>query len=344
MKAAIFYDKGDIRVDEVPDPKIQKPTDAIVKITYSCICGSDLWAFRGQSKRAKKSRIGHEFIGIVESVGKSVRKVKVGDLVISPFSRSCGTCPECLNNIPSSCRNGGYWGDPGLDAGQGEKVRVPLADAMLLPVKKKVSEKLMPSLLTLSDVLCTGYHAAVCAGVTKGATVAVIGDGAVGLCAVAASKLLGAKKIILLSHHEDRAKIGKKLGATDIVSDRGEKALQKLKKLTKDAGADCILECVGTKESWKEALKMVRKGGKIGWVGVPHEVEPIDINNMFGENIGIMGGKAPSRYYMEKLLPYVLSGKIDASAVFTKVIKLDDIQKGYEAMNRRREIKVLIKL
>lgn len=346
MKAAVFYGPRDIRVDEFPDPKIKDTTDAVVRITYSCICGSDLWSFRGQSDRKKKTRIGHEFVGIVEKVGRSVKKIKKGDFVIAPFSRSDGTCPECLAGVSSSCRNGGYWGEQGYDACQGELVRVPNADYILFKVpKNKAVEKLMPAFLALSDVLCTGYHAAMCAGVGKGKTVAVIGDGAVGLCAVLASHHLGAKKIILLSTHSDRAKLGRKFGATDIVSARGNKAFKAVRKLTKDAGADCVLECVGTKESWEEAFEIIRKGGRIGWVGVPHDITPIDIGDMFSENIGVMGGRAPAATYIPKLLPEVLWGKLSmAGDVFTKTISLSGVQKGYEAMDKRREIKVLIKL
>lgn len=345
MKVAVFYGPRDIRIEGVPDPKVKDPQDAVVRITYSCICGSDLWSWRGQSDREKGTRIGHEFIGIVESTGRGVKKVKKGDLVIAPFSRSDGTCPECLAGMSSSCRNSGYFGEDGYDACQGEKVRVPNADKMLFVVPKKYAkEKLMPSLLTLSDVLCTGYHAALCAGVASGKTVAVIGDGAVGLCAVLASKYLGAAKIMLLSTHKDRAKIGKKFGATDIVSARGGDAIEKVRELTKDTGVDYVLECVGTKDSWKTAFEIVRKGGRIGWVGIPHDVPPIEIGNMFSENIGIMGGRAAAASYIPKLLPDVLSGKLDASAVFTKTIKLSQIKQGYEDMDKRREIKVLIKL
>jgi threonine dehydrogenase-like Zn-dependent dehydrogenase len=345
MKAAIFKSLRKIEVQEVENPKLVKPTDAIVKITYSCICGSDLWSFRGQSTRAKGSLIGHEFIGIVESVSSKVKKLKKGDLVISPFSISCGICPECKAGIASSCRNSESWGAGSNGACQAEKVRVPYADNMLTVVpKSKAKDSLMPSLLTLSDVMCTGYHAAVCAGVEKGKTVAVIGDGAVGLCGVLSAKILGAKKIILLSSHKDRALIGKKFGATDIVSVRGDFAFKQVRKLTGDLGVDCVLECVGSKESWGQAFKIVRKGGRIGWVGIPHDVAPIEIGNMFADNIGIMGGRAAALNYIPKLLPQVLSGKINPGIVFNKTIKLEDIQQGYDAMDSRRAIKVMIKL
>lgn len=344
MKAAIFYGPGDIRVEKVPDPHIQNPKDAIVQVKYACICGSDLWPYRGLSERKKGSRIGHEFVGIVEEIGKKVSKIKKGDFVIAAFSRSCGVCPECKMAISSSCRNGGYWGIDGFDGGQGEMVRVPNANHMLIAVSKnKVKEKFMKAFAALTDVMCTGHHAAVCADVGKGKTVAVIGDGAVGLCAVLASRRLGAKQIILLSTHEDRAKIGKKFGATDIVVVRGSDAFKMVRKLTNDTGADCVLECVGTKDSWETALVIVRKGGRIGWVGVPHDVPQVNISDMFSKNIGIMGGRAPSNTYIRKLLPEVLSGKLDPSPVFTKTISLSQIAEGYEAMDKRKAIKVLIK-
>lgn len=344
MKAAVFYGPHDIRVDEVPDPHVRDVQDVVVKVKYACICGSDLWLYRGLSPKESGTRIGHEFMGIVEEIGSGVTKIKKGDFVIAPFSRSCGICPECRVGMTSSCRNGGDWGEDGYDSGQGEKVRVPNADHMLCVVPKdKVDEKLMPAILALTDVMCTGHHAAWCAGVEAGKTVAVVGDGAVGLCAVLASKRLGASKIILLSTHEDRAKIGRDFGATDIVAVRGDQAFEEVRKLTGDLGVDCVLECVGSKDSWKTALAIVRKGGRIGWVGIPHDVSPINFGDMFSDNIGIMGGKAPSAYYMHQLLPEVLAGKLDPSTVFTKTISLSQIAEGYEAMDKREAIKVMIK-
>ncbi|OGH20728.1 MAG: IMP dehydrogenase [Candidatus Levybacteria bacterium RIFCSPHIGHO2_02_FULL_37_13] len=344
MKAAVFYGPRDIRIDNVPAPHIQNPKDAIVKVKYACICGSDLWSYRGLSPREKGSRIGHEFIGIVEDVGRGVTKIKKGDFVIAAFSRSDGTCPECKMGMPSSCRNGGYWGVDGYDGGQGEMVRVPNADHMLIVVpKNKIKEKLMKAFTALTDVMCTGHHAAICASVSKEKTVAVVGDGAVGLCAVLASRRLGAKQIILLSSHNDRAKIGQKFGATNIIAARDDEAFKKVRKLTNDTGVDCVLECVGTKDSWETAFKIVRKGGRIGWVGIPHDVAPINLANMFSENIGIMGGRAPSAVYIPQLLPEVLFGKLDPSPVFTKTISLSQIKDGYEAMDKRKAIKVLIK-
>lgn len=341
MKAGIFYKKYKVEVEEVADPKIIQPTDAIVKITHTCICGSDLWYYRGITEK-DKGRIGHEFLGVVKEVGKSVKKIKKGDIVVAPFIWRDGTCPACKNGMSSACWNGGVWGTNNVDGGQGELVRSPLADATLFVIPPKTNKKLFPALLTLSDVMCTGHHAAISAGVKKGSTVAVIGDGAVGLCAVLASKRLGAKRIILMSRHEKRTKVGKKFGATDIVSERGINGIEEVKKLTGNVGVDCVLECVGTKQSWEMAFGLARDGGKIGYVGVPHDVT-FDINKMFRKNIGVIGGVAPAANYIPELLPDVLSGKIDPSPVFDMTIPLSELPKGYEAMDTREAIKVLVK-
>ncbi len=344
MKAAIFQGKGKIEVQEVSDPVIQKPDDAIVRITHSCICGSDLWYYRGLSPRKAGSRIGHESMGIVEAVGTEVKSARVGDLVVMPFFISDGTCPECLAGMPAACRNRMSWGDAGVDGGQGERVRVPLANGTLFVIPKdKVTDRMMPALLPLSDVLCTGHHAAVCAEVKQGSTVVVVGDGAVGLCAVAASKRLGASRIFLVSTHEDRAAIGRKFGATDIVAERGDDAVEQIRKATDNLGVDSALECVGTAESWNTAFGVVRAGGNIGAVGVPHEVPDIPIVKFFWFNIGVKGGPAPVAHYIPELMPDVLSGKLDVSAIFTKTVPLSDIAEGYKAMDERKEIKVLVK-
>ncbi len=341
MRAGIFYKKGDIRVEEVPDPKIIDPTDAIIRITYSCICGSDLWYYRGLSKH-ETGRIGHEMLGIVEEVGDEVKKLKVGDIVVAPFAWCDMSCPACKNGISSACWHGGLWGMNHTDGCQGEKARAPFADGCLFVIPKKTDKALMPALLTLSDVMCTGHHAAVSAGVSKEKTVAVIGDGAVGLCAVLASKRLGAKRIILMSRHQKRTDVGKKFGATDIISERGEKSVIKIKELTDGIGVDCILECVGTKSSWEMAFGMIRAGGKIGYVGVPHDVE-LPIPDMFRRNIGVNGGVAPAANYISELMPDILSGKIDPSPVFDLTIPLDKLPDGYKAMDERKAIKVLVR-
>lgn len=344
MKAGIFYGPFDIRVEEVPDPQIQKPTDAIVKVTYTCICGSDLWWYRAVIGKEKGSRTGHEFMGDIIEVGNGVKKVKAGDLVVGPFAWCDGTCPLCKAGMSSECINGGGWGTDGMDGCQGEQLRVPFADANLFPVPKdKQKEELMPSLLTLSDVLGTGHYAAVTAGVTKNSVVAVVGDGAVGLCASLASKRLGAKRIIHMSHHEYRSRIGKKFGATDIIEEKGTEAIKRVKGITDKLGVDSALECVGTKESWQEVMGMVRKGGKIGAVGLPADVPDIKVSDIFWNNLTVGGGPAPTTTYIPQLMPDVLSGKIDSSAIFDLTLPLSELPKGYEAMDKRKAIKVLIK-
>lgn len=345
MKAGIFQGKGKIVVKEVDDPVLQSPDEAIVAVTHAAVCGSDLWFYRGISQRQKGSRIGHEFIGKVESVGKNVKKIRKGDVVIAPFTSADGTCAECKLGMSIACRNRQGWGSDGYDGGQGQKVRVPTADGTLFAVPKaKLTDKMMIALLPLSDVLCTGHHAAVCAGVGPGKTVAVIGDGAVGLCGVAAAKRLGAKKIILLSTHQDRATIGTKFGASDIVAARGKEAIKRVKKLTNDVGVDCVMESVGMKDSWDTAFGVVRAGGNIGYVGVPAdpELEDINLGSIFFRNIGIKGGGAPAASYIPQLLPDVLSGKLDVSAIFTKQFSLDELAKAYKAMDQRKVIKALI--
>jgi threonine dehydrogenase-like Zn-dependent dehydrogenase len=346
MKAGIFNGKKDISVVEVPDPKIQNPDEAIVRVTYSCICGSDLWFYRGINKREVGTRIGHEFMGIVETIGEGVKNLAVGDFVVAPFTTCDGTCPECRVGMSIACRERHGWGSAdGYDGGQGQKVRVPTADGTLFVIPKdKAPESMMTKILPLTDVLCTGHHAAVCAGVGPDKVVAVVGDGAVGLCGVAASKRLGAKRIILLSTHPDRATIGKQFGATDIVAARDDEAIAQIKALTDDLGVDCVLESVGTKSSWDTAFGIVRTGGNIGFVGVPNDPElgQLTYRFLFDKNVGIKGGGAPARSYMPELLPDVLSGKLDVSAIFTKTIKLDDLAEGYKAMDERTAIKTLI--
>ena len=345
MQAGIFKGKGVVSVEEVKDPIIQHPDEAIVKVTYSCVCGSDLWFYRGISERAAGSRIGHEFMGIVESVGSDVKKLKPGDFVVAPFSSADGTCPECKVGMSICCRNRRSWGAGGYDGGQGQKVRVPTADGTLFVIPPdKATPELLPAILPLTDVLCTGHHAAICAQVKPGKTVAVVGDGAVGLCGVMASKRLGASRIILLSTHDDRAKIGQRFGATDIVAARGEAAINQVKALTDDLGVDCVLESVGSKTSWDTSFEIVRAGGNIGFVGVPHdpEIEDIKIMNLFRRGVGVKGSGAPVASYIPELLPDVLAGKLDVSAIFTKTISLANLSEGYQAMDVREAIKILI--
>jgi threonine dehydrogenase-like Zn-dependent dehydrogenase len=343
MKAAIFLGPGKIDVQDVPDPVIQNPNDAIVKVTNTCICGSDLWWYRGILPR-DVGPVGHEFMGIVELIGDRVKNVKPGDLVVAPFLISDGTCPECQVGITSSCRNGKSWGKEGNDGGQGEKVRVPLADGTLFVIpQNKRTEQMKSALLPLSDVLCTGHHAAICAEVGKGSTVLIIGDGAVGLCAVATSKRLGASRIFLGSTHPDRAEVGTKFGATDVIKARGEEAIQKVKSMTNNLGVDCVLECVGTAKSWETAFGAVRDGGNIGAVGLPYEIPDFPLSKIFWRNVGIKGGPAPAAHYIPELMVDVISGELDVSAIFTMTVSLSDIAKGYKAMDERSAIKVMVK-
>ena len=342
MRAAIFNGPGSIVVGERPDPIIELPTDAIVRVVLACVCGWDLWYWRGVSSHAVGS-IGHEFIGVVEAVGTEVKGVVAGDFVIAPFIFSDMSCPHCLNGSTLSCVQGGNFGNGEIDGGQGELVRVPLAGATLVPVPGSGhSDDMLKSLLTLSDVMATGHHAAVSAGVKRGDTVAVVGDGAVGLCAVLAARRLGAERIIALSRHPERQKLALEFGATDLVEERGEAATQAVLDLTGGIGADAALECVGTAESIATAAAIARPGSTIGIVGVPHGEVPFA--DAFFHNVGWSGGPAPARIYIPDLLTDVLSGSINPGLVFNYETDLDHIADAYEAMDERRAIKSLIRV
>jgi threonine dehydrogenase-like Zn-dependent dehydrogenase len=347
MKAAVLHGPGQISADQVPDPSIAAPTDAIVEITASCVCGSDLWPYRGVTQR--RGRIGHEFIGVVQEVGPDVRTVRPGQVVIAPFMYSCGTCPNCRAGWTTSCLVGGDWGYPDrdgllVDGGQGEYARVPLADGTLVPARVPADDDGVPALLTLSDVMGTGHHAAVSAGVRPGGTVVVIGDGAVGLCAVLACARLGADRIVVLSTHPDRARVAETFGATDIVAARGDDAVQAVRELTGGLGADGACECVGTGASWAAAVGSVRPGGTVGYVGVPNAVQDgLPQRDMFDRNVNIRGGVAPTRRYLPDLLDDVLAGALDPSPVFTTTMPLADIAQAYAAMDNRSQIKVLVR-
>ncbi|MFI8432158.1 zinc-dependent alcohol dehydrogenase family protein [Streptomyces sp. NPDC079020] len=346
MRATVIHAPHDIRVREVPDPTIQQPTDVVVRVLRACVCGSDLWAYRGESARQPGQRIGHEFLGLVEEAGSGVNGFAVGDLVVAPFVWSDGTCAYCAEGLTTSCPRGGFWGSAGSDGGQGEAVRVPFADGTLvkLPAAAVSDDRLLTALLTLSDVLGTGHHAAVGADVRPGATVAVVGDGAVGLCGVMAAKRLGAGRIIALGRHPARTGIARTFGATDVVAERGEEAVAAVHELTGGEGAHCVIEAVGTEQSMRTALGIVRDGGSIGYVGVPHgSGTGLDLGVMFGRNIALRGGVAPVRAYIPELLPDVLDGTIDPSPVFDMTVGLDEVPGGYKAMDTRTALKVLIK-
>lgn len=342
MRAAIFHQPRSVTTGDRPDPELREPTDAIVRVVLACVCGSDLWYYRGESPFAP-GPIGHEFIGIVEEIGDEVGMVEEGDLVIAPFAYSDGSCPNCLHGITSACENGGFFPMNG-DGGQGEAVRVPLANGTLVHVPGSGhSDQMLRSLLTLSDVMCTGHHGAVCADVQPGDTVAVVGDGAVGLCAVLAAKRLGAARIIALSRHPDRQELAGAFGATDLVAQRGEEAAEKVKELTGGQGADATIECVGTGQSMSTALEIARAGSMVGYVGVPHGVE-LPLQTMFLRNIGIHGGSAPVRTYIPELLDDVLEGRIEPGRVLDYETNLERIDEAYAAMDERRAIKALVRV
>ncbi|MET7647420.1 zinc-dependent alcohol dehydrogenase family protein [Streptomyces sp. NPDC005426] len=346
MRATVIHAAHDIRVQEVPDPVIQQPTDVVLRVLRACICGSDLWAYRGESARQPGQRIGHEFLGIVEEAGSDVNGFTVGDLVVAPFVWSDGTCAYCAEGLTTSCPQGGFWGSVGSDGGQGEAVRVPFADGTLvkLPAAAASDDRLLTALLALSDVLGTGHHAAVGAGVRPGSTVAVVGDGAVGLCGVMAAKRLGAERIIALGRHRARTDIARDFGATDIVAERGDAAVAAVRELLGGEGAQAVIEAVGTEQSMRTAVGITRDGGSIGYVGVPHgSGTGLDLGVMFDRNIALRGGVAPVRTYIPELLPDVLSGTIDPSPVFDLAIGLDEVPAGYKAMDERTALKVLIK-
>lgn len=352
MRATVIHAPADIRLETVPDPVLSTGDDAIVRVVASCVCGSDLWPYRGVTETKEPHRIGHEFIGVVEAVGDRVSTLAVGDFVIAPFYVCCGTCANCLNGIGTSCLNGGWWGSEVRDLGfadgaQGELVRAPLADGSLFNVTRAIGGQpdpaLIPSLLTLADVMGTGHHAAISAGVTPGATVAVVGDGAVGLCGVLAAKRLGAGRIIAMSRHEDRAAIAREFGASDVVAERGEAGIEAVRALTGGIGADAVLECVGTKESMDQALRSARPGGRVGFVGVPNGGAELPIRTLFGTNVGVCGGVAPVRSYMEELLVDVMSGAINPGRVFDLELPLEEVAEAYAAMDERRATKVLLR-
>ncbi|CAN5282622.1 zinc-dependent alcohol dehydrogenase family protein [soil metagenome] len=344
----MIYGERDIRFEEVPDPVLSTGGDAIVRVVASCVCGSDLWSYRGVTPVTAGTRIGHEFVGIVESVGADVSSINVGDFVIAPFYDCDMTCINCRNGVSSSCLNRGWWGQNDrmgafADGGQGERVRVPHADGTLVATPGQPDPALVPSLLTLADVLCTGHHAAVSAGVGPGRTVVVVGDGAVGLSAVLAASRLGAARVVAMSRHVDRQAIGREFGATDIVAERGEAGIAKVKEMFDGIGADCVLECVGTAESMDQALRSARPGGQVGFVGAPNGGPELPVRSLFNRNVGVRGGVAPARNYIQELLPEVLSGRLNPGRVFDLELPMEQVAKAYAAMDERRATKVLLR-
>ncbi|KZX21684.1 zinc-binding dehydrogenase [Rathayibacter tanaceti] len=343
MRAALMYGAGDVRIETVPDPKILEPTDAIVKIVAGCICGSDLWPYASKEHDGEPARMGHEFVGVVEEIGADVTGVAVGDFVIAPFVASDGTCDFCQEGLQTSCRHGAHWGSDGVDGGQGEKVRVPQATGTLVTVPAGFDETFVPSLLSLSDVMSTGYHAAKMGGVSAGKTVAVIGDGAVGLSAVLSAKLLGVERIILLGRHQSRTDLGREFGATDVVAERGDDAIAAVRDLTGGDGVHVVLEAVGLKPALETAFAIVRAGGVISRVGAP-QFEDVPFGfGPFMANVTLTGGVAPARAYIDELLPLVLDGRIEPGKVFDRTVDLDGVPAGYQAMADREALKVLVR-
>lgn len=339
-----MYGAGDVRIENIPDPVLQQPTDAIVRIVRSCICGSDLHPYHNLPATPAGTPMGHEFLGVVEEIGAEVATLRKGDFVIAPFAWSDGTCEFCREGLHTSCRHGGFWAANGIGGGQAEAVRVPLADGTLVKAPVGEDSSLLPSLLTLSDVLGTGYHAAVKAGVNARTTVTVIGDGAVGLMAVLSAKRLGAERIILMGRHKARTDLGLEFGATDVVAERGQEGIARVRELTGGDGTHTVLEAVGHIPAYEQALGVVRPGGVISRVGVPqYEMAPIGFGSLFGPNITLTGGPAPVRAYIEELLPDVLEGKIEPGKVFDRTIDLDEVPDGYRAMDEREALKVLIR-
>jgi threonine dehydrogenase-like Zn-dependent dehydrogenase len=348
MRATLIYGPRDIRLEQVPDPRIERPTDALVKVVAACVCGSDLWPYRGVTHTSHPRPIGHEMVGLVEEVGADVGSVRPGDFVVAPFAISDGTCRTCRNGIQTACEQVGWWGGQDADGlptngCQGEYARVPLADGTLVRTPEPPDEKLIPALLTLSDVMGTGHHAAHVARVGPGSTVAVVGDGAVGLCAVLAAHRLGAERIIVFSRHADRQALARAFGATDLVRFRGEQGAAAVRELLGGTGADAVLECVGTKESMAQAIATVRPGGHIGYVGVPAGGPELPVEQLFYRNITVGGGAAPVRAYLPELLADVLAGRLDPGPVFDLELPLDQVAEAYAEMDQRRIIKPLLR-
>jgi len=343
MRATVMFGAGDVRIEDVPDARLVEPTDALVRVTRACICGSDLWPYGNLEPSETGRRMGHEAIGVVEAIGADVRTMKTGDVVVMPFAFSDGSCVFCLEGLHTSCIHGGFFGTSDVDGAQAEALRVPQADGTLFVLPVGEDDALMPSLLTLSDVMGTGHHAAVAANVDPGKTAAVVGDGAVGLCGVIAARRLGAEQIIILGRHADRIALAREFGATDVVSERGDEAVERVRELTGGVGVHCVLECVGLEQSMLTAIGIARPGGAVGRVGVPQDETIPASQPAFFDNVTVSGGPAPVRAYIEDLLPEILDGRIHPGRVFDRVVGLDAVPDGYRAMNDRDAIKVMVK-
>lgn len=336
MKGAMLYGPRDVRFEERPDPVIVEPTDAIIRIAVTCICGSDLWPYRGLRPLNGPTPMGHEYVGVVEEVGGEVRSIRPGQFVIGSFATSDNTCPNCRYGYHSSCVRREF-----INRAQAPLLRVPLADGTLVPTPEMPPADLLPSLLTISDVLGTGWFAADAANVKPGSTVVVVGDGAVGLLGVLSAKQMGAERIIAMSRHEKRQQLALEFGATDIVTERGEEGVQRVLELTQGVGADSVLECVGTQEAMMQAIRCTRKGGYTSFVGVPHGVE-LNGAELFFSHVHLHGGPAPVRRYLPHLLDLVWSRTINPGKVFDLTLPLEQVAEGYRAVDERRAIKVLL--
>jgi threonine dehydrogenase-like Zn-dependent dehydrogenase len=337
MRGTVLYGPRDVRFEDRDEPRIEKATDAILSISATCVCGSDLWPYRGIQKIAQPTPMGHEYCGVVEEVGSAVKSVKPGQFVIGSFCISDNTCPNCQAGYQSGCQNLEF-----MSRAQAPVLRVPFADGTLVPTPELPPEEIIASLLTISDVLGTGWFAADAANVKPGSTVVVIGDGAVGLLGILSAKLMGAERIIAMSRHEKRQRLAKDFGATDIVTERGDEGVARIRELTQGIGADSVLECVGTQESMTQAIQSTRPGGSIGYVGVPHGVE-LDAGNLFFRLVRLHGGPAPVRRYLPDLIKLVWDRKINPGKVFDLVLPLEQVAEGYRAMDERRAIKTLLR-
>ena len=338
MRGAVLYGPRDVRFEERATPAIVEPTDAILRLSATCICGSDLWPYRGLNPAKDPAPMGHEYCGIVEDVGRAVTTVKPGQFVIGSFFASDNTCAHCRAGYQTSCQH-----RQPVNGAQAPLLRVPLADGTLVATKDVPPPAMIPSLLALSDVMGTGWFAAEAAHVKPGVTVAVVGDGAVGLLGVLSAKQMGAARIIAMSRHQTRQALAREFGATDIVTERGDDGVARIKELTKGVGADGVLECVGTQESMHQAIGATRPGGSVGFVGVPHGVE-LDGTALFYSHVRLLGGPAPVRRYLPHLIDLVLKGTIDPGKVFDLTLPLDQVAEGYKAMDERRAIKTLLRV
>ncbi|NED72704.1 zinc-dependent alcohol dehydrogenase family protein [Streptomyces sp. SID9944] len=337
MRGAVIHAPGDVRFETLPDPKILEPTDAIIRTAVTCVCGSDLWPWRGLDATDEAHPMGHEYVGFVEEAGSEVTAVRPGQFVVGSFATSDNTCPNCRNGFQSNCLNREF-----MSTCQAEYVRIPNAQGTLVATDEAPGEEFWPGLLAVSDVMGTGWYAADAAEVRPGSTAVVVGDGAVGLCAVIAAKEMGAERIIAMSRHESRQKLAREFGATDIVTERGDEGVARIKEMTDGIGADSVLECVGTAQAMSQALHSARPGGNVGFVGMPHEVA-IDGQELFFSHVGLRGGPAPVRRYLPDLIDRVLTGRIDPGKVFDLTLPLDQVAEGYKAMDERRAVKALLR-